>query len=77
MCNDCECDNYEKCSIVGNIPLGFCCPECKFYEGENSCLKSKIKMEEQKKAILAKTLLLHKAFEPSEKVSEEELEKFP
>ena len=28
MCNFCECDNIEQCSIVGKIPIGFCCENC-------------------------------------------------
>lgn len=41
MCNYCDCENYHLCSIVGNIPLGFCCPKCKYYNEEHTCLRSK------------------------------------
>ena len=77
MCNECRCDDYEKCSIVGNIPLGFCCPKCDFYNGEHTCLRAKMKLEEEKKETLVKTQLLHRAFSGSKSVSKKELEKFP
>ena len=38
MCKYCDCDNYEKCSIVGYIPIGFCCSLCKFYEEHKACV---------------------------------------
>ncbi|TXT59418.1 MAG: hypothetical protein BAJALOKI2v1_210019 [Promethearchaeota archaeon] len=42
MCNYCSCENYLKCSIVGNIPLGFCCDKCDYYNGDQACLRSKM-----------------------------------
>jgi hypothetical protein len=37
MCNNCDCENYEKCSIVGHLPYGTCCPECRYYDEKHSC----------------------------------------
>ena len=36
MCN-CDCENYDRCSIVGYFPLGFCCPKCVFHEAREIC----------------------------------------
>ena len=80
MCNNCECDNYDKCSIVGNIPLGFCCPKCNFYNEEHTCLNSKMKTQDKIKALTQKMDMLRNAFEKKdseEKIKEEELQKYP
>lgn len=45
MCNYCDCENYHLCSIVGNIPLGFCCPKCVYYNEERTCIRSKMNVE--------------------------------
>jgi len=45
MCNNCNCDNYEKCSIVGYMPVGFCCSKCDLYDEAHTCLKTKTKRE--------------------------------
>ena len=41
MCNNCNCDNYDKCSIVGHMPIGFCCSKCYLYDEEHTCLANK------------------------------------
>ena len=41
MCNNCNCENYDKCSIVGHMPVGFCCSKCVLYNEEHTCLKTK------------------------------------
>ena len=28
MCNSCNCDWIEKCSVQGNAPIGWCCSNC-------------------------------------------------
>lgn len=38
MCKNCSCDNYDKCSIVGYMPIGFCCSLCYLYDEHNVCL---------------------------------------
>ena len=43
MCNNCNCDNYEKCSIVRYMPVGFCCSKCQLYDEAHTCLKTKTK----------------------------------
>ena len=44
MCNNCNCDNYDKCSIVGLMPIGFCCSMCDLYDEIHTCLKTKSKL---------------------------------
>ena len=46
MCNNCNCDDYELCSIVGNMPVGFCCSKCYLYDENRTCLKMKTKRDE-------------------------------
>jgi len=43
MCNSCNCDNYDKCSIVGYMPVGFCCSKCYLYDEHHTCLNTKTK----------------------------------
>ena len=40
MCNNCNCDDYDKCSIVGYMPIGFCCEKCILYDAMHTCLKA-------------------------------------
>ncbi len=64
MCNRCDCEAYLKCSIVGTIPIGFCCDKCLYYNGDEACFRSKMNVikkippklrgESEKKAILPK-----------------------
>lgn len=82
VCNYCECDNSDKCSIVGNIPLGFCCPKCNNYTGAHTCINSKMRTQEKIKAITKKIDALRDAFGKNgdsyeEEEEEQELEKFP
>ncbi|NVM18330.1 MAG: hypothetical protein HWN80_11490 [Candidatus Lokiarchaeota archaeon] len=43
MCNNCNCEAYDLCSIVGYMPVGFCCTKCYLYNEEHICLKSRTK----------------------------------
>ncbi|MFX0059178.1 MAG: hypothetical protein ACFE85_19150 [Candidatus Hodarchaeota archaeon] len=47
MCNSCNCDSFDRCSIVGysNSP-GFCCSMCVGYNEELTCLKAKFTMKD-------------------------------
>ncbi|MFX1286910.1 MAG: hypothetical protein ACFFB5_24970, partial [Promethearchaeota archaeon] len=45
---------FEKCSIVGYMPIGFCCENCYLYDEYNVCLKSKTKTGEEIKSISVK-----------------------
>ena len=45
MCNSCNCDAYDRCSIVGYMPVGFCCSKCVLYEEKYTCLKTKANPE--------------------------------
>lgn len=48
MCQNCNCDFFDRCSIVGYMPIGFCCENCNLYDAYTTCLKSKTKSEEGK-----------------------------
>ncbi len=41
MCNNCNCDAYDQCSIVGYMPVGFCCTKCYLYDEAHTCLNSR------------------------------------
>jgi len=43
MCNNCNCEAYDQCSIVGYMPVGFCCVKCYIYDEQHTCLKSRSK----------------------------------
>ena len=43
MCNNCNCDAYSICSIVGHLPIGFCCSKCNLYDEKRICLKTQTK----------------------------------
>ncbi|MHA1510067.1 MAG: hypothetical protein ACTSO6_15370 [Promethearchaeota archaeon] len=47
MCNNCNCDGYDKCSIVGYLPFGFCCSHCFLYNESHTCLSTKTKHLEE------------------------------
>ena len=59
MCNNCNCEAYNQCSIVGFLPYGFCCSYCKLYDEKHTCLNTKTRrkssssgLSEDKKAEL-------------------------
>lgn len=37
MCNQCECENEQLCSIKGYMPHGSCCEKCINYNKKHSC----------------------------------------
>ncbi|NVM44012.1 MAG: hypothetical protein HWN79_03755 [Candidatus Lokiarchaeota archaeon] len=43
MCNNCNCEAYDQCSIVGYLPVGFCCVNCYLYNEAHTCLESRTK----------------------------------
>ncbi|MFX0005609.1 MAG: hypothetical protein ACFFA7_06690 [Promethearchaeota archaeon] len=43
MCNNCNCDSYDQCSIVGYMPIGFCCTRCYLYDEVHTCLECSVK----------------------------------
>jgi len=60
MCQNCNCDFFDRCSIVGYMPIGFCCENCYLYDELVTCLKSKsdaTKETEQKPEIVGKITL--------------------
>ena len=50
MCHNCNCDFFENCSIVGYMPVGFCCENCYLYDEYTTCLKSKTRVEKEKES---------------------------
>lgn len=58
MCNNCNCDFYDRCSIVGHITSPFhCCEKCDLYDEAHTCLKMNSKRKdsgEEKKYPLPK-----------------------
>ncbi|MHA1669694.1 MAG: hypothetical protein ACTSV5_03850 [Promethearchaeota archaeon] len=53
MCNSCSCDYDDKCSIVGCVPVGFCCPKCEFYNESLDCIRSKVRVNKVKPGFTA------------------------
>ena len=51
MCQNCNCDFFDRCSIVGYMPIGFCCENCNLYDKNAICLKSKSKSEQDEKSV--------------------------
>jgi len=47
MCQNCNCDFFDRCSIVGYMPVGFCCEDCFLHDEHTTCLKSKSKGKEE------------------------------
>ena len=47
MCHNCNCEFFDRCSIVGYMPVGFCCENCYLYDEHHTCLKSGGKNKEQ------------------------------
>lgn len=48
MCQNCNCDFFDRCSIVGYMPIGFCCENCYLYDEYRTCLTSKTRSEGEK-----------------------------
>ena len=46
MCNNCNCEGYNRCSIVGYMPVGFCCSKCQLYDEQHTCLNTKTQRKE-------------------------------
>ena len=87
MCNYCECEEIDRCSIIGNMPLGFCCNKCVNYDEAHTCVNYKMRTADKIKSISEKIEALRGAMsekdeegEPQEnegEVEQPEVEKFP
>ena len=42
MCNECNCEGIDLCSIIGYQPECACCPKCDSWDEEQSCKKGHI-----------------------------------
>jgi hypothetical protein len=76
VCNSCQCENYEKCSIVGQIPIGFCCPQCSYYIDGTACERLKEKVQKRAKSHKKEIEVAQKILKKF-KISNEKLEKYP
>ncbi|TFF90977.1 MAG: hypothetical protein EU548_00305 [Promethearchaeota archaeon] len=76
MCNYCECDNEELCSIKGQIPIGFCCPKCDFYLDGSTCERLKEKVQQRYKNHEKEMREAQEILEKI-KISDEKLGKYP
>ncbi|MHA2197091.1 MAG: hypothetical protein ACXABO_16010 [Promethearchaeota archaeon] len=66
MCQNCNCDFFTNCSIVGYMPIGFCCENCNLYDEYVTCLKSKNNLSgevEQESESLGKIKLISASIE--------------
>ena len=61
MCKECSCDNLEKCSIIGFMPIGFCCENCNLFIDE--CLCENIKEITQLEITEKEIKLIHALIE--------------
>jgi hypothetical protein len=63
MCQNCNCDFFDRCSIVGYMPIGFCCENCYLYDKNRTCLHSKSKTKEEEKpgTKVIEKIILHSA----------------
>lgn len=66
----------DQCSIVGNIPLGFCCPQCDFYEEGGTCSRLKEQVDKKKEKYREDIEIVQKMLGKM-KISDEDLENFP
>lgn len=53
MCNSCSCENADRCSVVGCVPVGFCCPKCEFYNESLDCIRSQVRVSKVKPELTA------------------------
>lgn len=53
MCNSCSCDNLDRCSVVGCVSVGFCCPKCELYNESLDCIRSKVRVTNVKPVLIA------------------------
>ena len=53
MCNSCSCENEDRCSVVGCVSLGFCCPKCELYNESLDCILSKMRVKNVKPDVIA------------------------
>ena len=45
---------YYKCSIVGFMPIGFCCSNCYLYDENHTCLKMQLQKEKKSGKTMSK-----------------------
>ena len=74
MCNQCQCSNdmYDRCSIVGCMPISFCCDQCVGHEIRHSCEHYQLdysKMDPKKHITVVTTNMENTTVEKSEEVT--------
>ena len=60
MCKNCNCDFFDRCSIVGYMPVGFCCENCFLYDESKTGSQAEV---EEKTDILGKIKLISASIE--------------
>lgn len=58
MCNSCECENIEKCSVRGNAPIGWCCPQCINYNPLNIPCANQFEICKTREFLILKDMFL-------------------
>ena len=58
MCNKCDCENYDRCSIMGTLPIDFCCSMCFHYSTTEKCESSSTSVVERSFSVLPKSFCL-------------------
>ena len=57
MCNSCECDNMDRCSIRGTSPIAFCCDRC-LTINTTQCQKPKRERSYENEMIIINTSMM-------------------
>lgn len=74
MCNKCDCDHSDQCSIVGHQPYGACCSMCVSWDEAHSCPYYEVV---NTKLTVAKQKLFQVAPKKKSQVMTVSMEKFP
>jgi len=56
MCNNCDCENYEQCSIKGYQPYGACCSICSRWDEAHTCEYYELKAPINLKSMISQVL---------------------
>jgi hypothetical protein len=74
MCNKCDCDHSDQCSIVGYQPYGACCSLCASWDEEHTCPYYEVVTT---KVSLAKSKLFQVASKEKAQAMMVSVERFP
>lgn len=74
MCNKCDCENSDQCSIVGYQSYGACCAMCVHYDEAHTCPSYQMIA---KKLTVAKSELFQVASKEKGQAITVSIERFP